>query len=240
MQNIKPLCFFLLQLLFFQSQNVVSQSDFKYNDLDNAYREEISVENKALTDRIKKLPPEVIDLNAKIAQSLRENNVDNALKYATVMDSIYPNNADIKNFKGKMYAKMSNPILALKSFDEAIKIDPTNRWFYINKATVLADENLKKDALKVISELVGFFPNWSVGYNFKAAILKDLGKNEEALKTYDKAVKAEPKSAQIHCNRGDLYLLMKNQKQAIADYSKALEIQPTYVRAKEKLELLVK
>lgn len=240
MQNIKSLYFFLLLFLVFQPQNGWSQSELQYNDFDNAYKEEMSTENKALTDRINNFPIEVINLNIKIAGALREKNFDTALMYAIKMDSIFPNNADIKNFKGKMYAKLSNTTLALKSFDEALKIDPKNKWFYINKATILADENHKDEALEVIMKLNTLFPNWSIGYNFKAAILNDLGRSKEALKAYDKAVVAEPKSAQILCNRGDLYLLLKKQEEAQADYGKAIEIQPSYNRAKEKLALLVK
>ncbi len=241
MKNTRLIYYLLLLCIVFASQKLSSQPDkIQYNDLDNAYKEEIILENKALAERIKKFSQDAIAINTKIAQTLREKNYKLAFKYALKLDSIYPNNADIKNFEGKMQANLLDTTVSLKLFDEAIKLNPNNKWFYINKATVLADQNKKQEAIKTIEVLNKLFPNWSIGYNVKAALFSDLGSIRQALKAYKKAIECEPKSAQICTNRGDFYLLQNNQKQAITDYENALKIQPNYTRAQEKLKIVLK
>ena len=227
---------FLLFILIFGNRLLFSQTaDLKFDDLDTAYKNEVAIENKALTERIANLPKQVIEINKKIAQSLRLKNYQEALQFANTMDSIVPKNADIKDFKGKMYALLNNTFMALQFFDAAISLNKKNKWFYIHKATLLSEENSNEKALQTLTKLAKVYPNWSIGYNVQASILRNLGKNTESLAAYNKAILSEPKSAQIYTNRGDLYLLLNDKNKAILDYKNALQLEPDYKRASEKV-----
>ncbi|KIX21663.1 hypothetical protein SY27_08200 [Flavobacterium sp. 316] len=230
--------YLIVFLLFLNSHNLSSQS---LNDtFDNIYLKELNFENIALKERIKNFPDDAKMLNSRIAQELRDKDYTSALQLTITLDSILPNNADVKNFKGKMYYKLNNIDSALTSFDEAIQLDGTNKWFYLNKAGLLSDTNMYYKALQTIEDLLKIAPNWGIAYNSKAILLLSFNQDEEAMLNYNIALEKEPKSAQILTNRGDLFLKMRNKKQAILDYKKALEVQPDYIHAKEQLELLSK
>lgn len=236
--KIKKYC--ILFLLFFSIPFFGQENSPAISDFDNAYLQEIKLENAALTARIKTFPQNIQDLNKQVSQAIRNGNDAKALEIAHEMDKLYPNNADIKNFIGKRQAKALDYKNALKNFDEALNLNDKNKWFYVNKATVQAENNQFEEALKTCEKLIGLFPNWSIGYNLKAAFLNDLNQQNEALKAYELAIMAEPKSALVLTNRGDLYVQISKDKEAIADYKKALEIQPDYLRAKEKLDAITK
>lgn len=223
----------MLAIFLLFSLSVLGQNK---EDFDDAYIREMKVENNELSNRIKSLPLIFKQTNTQISMAIRAEDYPTALKLALKLDSLYPNNPDVKNFSGKMLAKVGNINAAIASFDKAIKLNPNNKWFYINKAGILADNDRKEEALKTIEKLNILFPKWSIGYNYKGALLHSLGKNKEALKAYSSAVNNEPKSALILSNRGDLYLYLKDNVKALDDYKKALAIQPDYSRAKLKID----
>lgn len=222
---------FIISLLLFL-QTITSQ---KNSQLDYAYTQEASNENIELKRRISLLPQEAININSLIAQSIRSKDYYKALKYANELDSIVPNNPDVKNFKGKLFIILKDNTNALLSFQDAIKLNPNNKWFHINYVGLLSEINEFEKALTAIDTLIALFPNWSIAYNLKGGILQSLYKDKEALKIYDKAVQCDPKSALIYTNKGDLNIKLNNKNQAILDYKSALEIQPDYKLAKERL-----
>lgn len=230
----------ILLLLFPAIQIFAQEIKPAVSDFDNAYLQEIKKENEALTARIKTFPANIQDLNKQVSQAIREKDDKKVLVLALEMDKSFPNNADINNFLGKRYVKDSEYVEAIKKFDEAIKLDKNNKWFYVNKATAQAENNQIEEALKTVETLIALDQNWSIAYNLKASFLREMNLQKEALDAYEKALSSEPKSAQILTNRGDLYLELSKQKEAKADYKKALEIQPDYNLAKEKLKAVGK
>lgn len=203
---------------------------------DNAYRNEMKAENTALTERIKAESEKFQQLNTEAGSYMRTQNYNAALQTALKMEGLSPKNADVKHFKGKLYAALNKYAEAIESFDSAIKLNANNKWFYLNKATVQADNNRVQDALETIGLLIKKYPQWSIGYNLKAAFLHSLDKDKEALEAYGDAIKTKPESAQVLTNRGNLYLELGQKEKAKADYKKALAIQPDYAGAIEALE----
>ncbi|NJM79741.1 MAG: tetratricopeptide repeat protein [Flavobacterium sp.] len=223
---------YIISLFLFFSHAIVSQNN---SQLDYAYSQEVSQENNELKQRISLLPKEAININFLIAQSIRKKDYYEAMKYANQLDSVVPNNPDVKNFKGKLFIILKDNSNALFSFEEAIKLNPNNKWFHINYVGLLFENNEFDKALNAINNLITLFPNWSIGYNLKGGILQSLNRDEEALVIYKKAVKCEPKSALIYTNKGDLNSKLNNKNQAILDYKNALEIQPDYKLASDRL-----
>lgn len=222
---------FILSLLLFL-QTIISQNN---SQLDDAYTQEASYENSELKKRISLLPQEAIDINTLIAQSIRSKDYSKAMEYANQLDSIVPNNSDVKNFKGKLFVILNDTENALVAFENAIQLEPNNKWFHINYIGLLSENNEFEKALNAVDSLIKLFPNWSIGYNLKGGILQNLNEEKEALKVYDKAVQCNPKSALIYTNKGDLNIKLNNKNQAILDYKNALKIQPDYKLASDRL-----
>lgn len=230
--------FYTAVFLLLTLQMFCQEEKYAISDFDNAYLKEIKTENSELSSRIKTFPQDIQELNKQVSHAIRANDDAKVLELAYEMDKKYPNNADIKNFIGKMQSKALDYNAALKSFDEAIKINAKNKWFYVNKATVQAENKQLEEALKTAESLISLYPNWSIGYNLKASFLHVLNQQSESLRIYGLAIMAEPKSALIYTNRGNLYQEISKQKEAVSDYKKALEIQPDYQRASEKLKAI--
>ena len=210
------------------------------NEFDEVYKKEIQEENRALSQRIEKLPAEIISINNEIKIALRNSDFSKAFDLGVEMDKKLPKNDDIKNFLGKMSVKLGNSNRAISYFDEALKINPSSKWLYINKIAVLSETGKNEEALQVVTDLIEKNPNWFISYNVKGSILLNSDKKEEALKAFSRALEIEPNSAQVLTNRGNLYLDRKEIQKAIADFEKALQVQPNYEPARIKLNYLVK
>lgn len=222
-------------LIFFwiiYASNAYSQSrKYQKEDLDNAYKEAAIIENKELSERIKKFPEKARIINREIAQAVRENNYIKAIQLTKKMDSIHPNNSDIQHFLAKMYVKIGEVNSAQMTFEKAIQLKSGNRWIYSNYATFLAEKGEMGKALEVLAETNKLFPDWSIAYNIIASIKIHQGKLDQAEKNYDLALKREPKSALIITNSGDLYYELGKKEKALERYQEALAIQPNFIRA---------
>lgn len=225
----------IYMILLFCTTLQAQQNGYGLNDLDNAYIQEMMTENSQLTERINSQPSSFQELNAKASQAIQGKDFSRALAVAQQMETEYPKNPDVKNFKGKMQSKLGDNTAAVQSFGQALALNDDNKWFYINKATAEAESNLIPQALQTIETLIKKYPQWSIGYNFKAALLHIKKKNKEAFLAYNSAVNAQPASAQILTNRGDLYLETGDKAKARDDYKAALAIQPDYKRAATQL-----
>jgi tetratricopeptide (TPR) repeat protein len=232
LENMKKI-YVYIQLLFLICSSL--QGQVSISDLDNAYNNEIKAENTSLSARIKQLPANFQALNEQARQAIKNKDYSQALSVAIEMEIQYPANADVKNFKGKMQVATGDKGKAIRSFSEALVLEPGNKWFYINKAAAQTENGMLQDALQTINDLTSRYLEWSIGYNFKAALLHALDKNDEALSAYETAIRNNPKSAQILTNRGDLYLQLGDRTKALQDYNSALAIQPDYQRAKSKI-----
>ncbi|CAB3898621.1 tetratricopeptide repeat protein [Achromobacter ruhlandii] len=209
-------------------------------EFDNAYQAELAAESAALRARIQQWPAPLREMNQQISAALRGNDPAQAQaqRIAEALSQRDPGNADVRNFLGKLQTVNGQPAAALERFDEAIRLDPDNRWFYVNKAGVQAELRDLPSALATARSLTQRYPQWSIGLNLEAALLDGLGRTADALKTYERAVAAAPPSAQILTNQGMLQRRLGRQADARASYEAALRLQPGYSRAAAELASL--
>lgn len=207
-------------------------------EFDNAYRAELAAESAALRARIQQWPAPLQEMNQQISAALRANDPAQAQRIAEALSQRDPANADVRNFLGKLQSVNGQPAAALERFDEAIKLNPDNRWFYVNKAGVQAELRDLPNALATTRALTTRYPQWSIGLNLEAALLDGLDHTAQALKAYERAVAATPPSAQILTNQGMLLRRLGRQADARASYEAALRLQPGYSRAAAELASL--
>lgn len=207
-------------------------------EFDNAYKAELAAESAALRARIQQWPAPLQEMNQQISAALRANDPEQAQRIAEDLSRRDPGNADVRNFLGKLQSVNGRPDTAVARFDEAIKLNPDNRWFYVNKAGVQAELRDLPNALATARTLTARYPHWSIGLNLQAALLDGLDRMPEALATYEQAVAATPPSAQILTNQGVLLRRLGRQADARASYDAALRVQPGYARAKAELASL--
>jgi tetratricopeptide (TPR) repeat protein len=232
MKNLLIILFFFLISQFFYGQGL----DFK--DFDDVFKNELVADNNALKARISNFPQIAKEINSKISAQVRNQNFKQALYFANQLDSILPNNADVKNFIGKMNLKLLNYDDALISFLAAIKLAPENKWLYVSTIGLLSEMNRHEQSLLLLGDLIKLNDKWSFAYFLKATVLANYNKENLALLAFKKAISSEPKSAMIFVGMGDFYFKYGQPKQASDSYQIALQLQPDYLIAVERLKAI--
>lgn len=210
------------------------------SQLDHAYQAELRAESEALRARIQKLPPALQTLNSQVSAALRAGNRQEAQRVAEDMARQDPRNSDVKLFLGKLQGQQGNMPAALELIDQSIKLNPDNKWAYINKAGVQAERSDLPNALATTQALTTRFPDWSIGYNLQAALLDMMNREAEALDAYEKATRAKPASALILTNLGNLQRRLGRLDDARHSYEAALRVQPGYAPSEPQLASMPK
>ncbi len=203
--------------------------------LDEAYQSELQAESVALRARIQQMTPAMQELNTQVSAALRAGNRSQAQRVAEDMARLEPHNADVQLFLGKLHAQQGELPAALGRFDRTIALNPDNKWAYINKAGVQAEQSDFSNALDTTQKLIQRFPGWSIGYNLQASLLDAMNREADALAAYQQAVRAQPASALILTNLGNLQRRMGRLTDARRSYEQALRIQPRYALAESAL-----
>ncbi|KAJ1653766.1 TOM (translocase of outer membrane) complex component [Dispira simplex] len=103
--------------------------------------------------------------------------------------------------KGQVFFISNEFEHAIKEFEEAIKLDPTFIFPYIQLAVCQYKNGNASVAEAKFHEILAKFPDNSDVYNYYAEILADQRKFDEALTTFDKAVELDPDNAVAMVNK---------------------------------------
>lgn len=135
------------------------------------------------------------------------------------------------NNKGNALSKLNKKEYALKMYNEAINLDPSDPAVYGNKANVLLELERKEEALKMYSEAIKLNPNDPQLNNSKGVVLFELGflteNPEKKQKLYDEAVEFLKRAKSLNrdsvaYNLIEVFLLKK-------DFDNAFEELKTYI-----------
>ena len=116
---------------------------------------------------------------------------------------------------------------ALELYDAAIRLNPKNSAFYINRGSVKNSLNNTIGALDDYNKAIELNnPKDAIylAYSNRALIRMDEGNYIEAIKDCDKSIQINPNNSNSFTIRGDCYSKLNNKERAIANYNKAIEI----------------
>lgn len=116
--------------------------------------------------------------------------------------------------------------LALKAFEEAIKIKPDYAKAWINKSAVLGSLGRYEEAFKAAEKAIEIKPDDTLAWNNKSAALIRIGRYEEALKAAEKAIEIEPDNANAWSNESGALYHLSRYEEALKASDKAVEIKP--------------
>ncbi|EAL61181.1 tetratricopeptide-like helical domain-containing protein [Dictyostelium discoideum AX4] len=86
---------------------------------------------------------------------------------------------------------------AVKCFDQAIELDPSNHILYSNRSASLLALDKNEDALTDAKKAIELKPDWSKGYLRETNALYKLGRFEEAEKSAEAGLKIDPTNQQL-------------------------------------------
>lgn len=137
-------------------------------------------------------------------------------------------NADILyGCLGSILFQQGKSLLALKSYDKAILLNPLLALNHLNKALVLESLDRLDESLASCNKGIDLSPEIPNIYLSRAEIYKKKGEFEEAIKDYDHALTIDPNFVQALNNKGTLHSDLGNMNEALKNYENAIKINPS-------------
>ena len=128
----------------------------------------------------------------KVVEIFRNGNYQKVLEISDKLFSNYSIDPFLLNLKGMAEIKLNNFENSIKSFEEAIKINPDYIEAYNNLATTYINLGLFKKAISYLKKAILLKPDYANAYNNLASAQSDLGKYEDALESFNTLLKIKP------------------------------------------------
>lgn len=129
-----------------------------------------------------------------------------------------------KNGLEKM--KQGNYNEAITDFNSAIKENPTNIDYYLDRGYVFQNIEQYDNALKDYNKVIEIDNSDGSGYNNRGLLKRVLKDYDGALKDMDMAISIDPKNAVHIFNRGVLKVLTDDYISAMMDFNKTIMLDP--------------
>jgi tetratricopeptide (TPR) repeat protein len=160
-------------------------------------------------------------------------NIDDTLRAVDDHLKNSPDDASAWNTKGVLHAQKQEWGEALRSLDQAIRLDSSLALAYSNRGRILLSIGPEKasEALKSFNKALQLLPDNLDILRDKAVALRVLGKTEAELDCYRKLSESIKEEWGIWLRMGDLQLELGDFRQADVSYRTALELKDDLVPA---------
>lgn len=142
-----------------------------------------------------------------------------------------PRHFDALHLSGVIATQTKNPQKAVELIGKAIKINPDNADFYVNRGFALQELKQLNAALDSYDKAIAIKPDYVRAYYNRALVLQELKQLDAALASYDKAIVLKPDYAIAYSNRGVVLEGLKQLDAALASYDKAIALKPDFAMA---------
>lgn len=163
------------------------------------------------------------------------NESDKAIEFFQLAIQLNAQDPDFHNSLGICLKKHKLDFeQALKCFQKACSLDPTNSLFYYNQGEVLNLLDKYPEAIDCIDKSLEIDSNNSECYYLKANTLIELyniNKETEnylkdAIDNYEKSIELNPNDADYYIGLGNAYYFHKNMRKALNCFKKTIELNP--------------
>ncbi len=159
--------------------------------------------------------------------ALATNDPAEALKILNKLQSKYSENESFLQKLGLVYDRLNLLDDAVRAYQHALKIDPTNGIGWTNLALTYVRlhrfDEAKDAATQAVKQSPDFGPAWGVlGYSYQQA-----GRPTDAADALQKAAKLTPKDPDIWRNLSDIYAQLNESAKSQEARDKVAELSPT-------------
>jgi cellulose synthase operon protein C len=165
---------------------------------------------------------------ARAARALR------ALGRALDANDVYRDAADgardnpaIQTAWGDLFLEKFKPGEAMKSYQDALKVDPRYTPALLGSARALSDQN-PPEAIKLAQKVLEINPSSVDAHVFLAEEAADAGRRDDARKTLQLALNVNPSSLAAHSLLAGLAFVEDKKEEQAAAIAKVLAINPRY------------
>lgn len=143
--------------------------------------------------------------------------------------NVKPNLIDAYIMLGVVYARNKNFEAALKSTNDALKIDSTSFEAINNLSRMHAALGDTEEELNDLTLLVARNPKLANAWSNKAYFYLKTRQYDSAIQYYTKAIELNPKDYRNYVNRGMCHGYEGDTDIELEDYTKAIDIAPNYL-----------
>jgi len=127
---------------------------------------------------------------------------------------------------------------AIKSYKEAISIDPDYAKAYYNLAGTLQDMNEFEDSIENYKKSLEIEPNFAEAHNNLGNVCRELGELEEAVTSYQRAIVINKNYVEAIFSLGVVLQSLDNSD-AIECFKKTIKIKPDFAEAHNNLGIVL-
>jgi len=158
-----------------------------------------------------------------------------SLEYGNSLLLKFSSQAIILNILGATYTALEKYKVAIKQYQAALKIDPTNPQVHNNLGLTFKKIKDYSNAKKSFNKAIEFKPSFSEAYNNLGLTCKEMKQYDEALEKLNKAILLNSKYFEAIYNKGNLLAEQGQHDQAIKCYKNSIQINPNYYDAYNNL-----
>lgn len=134
--------------------------------------------------------------------------------------------------RGTSYAMKRQLSVALKDFDEAIRLKPDFAAAISQRGTIYGEMDEPARAVQDFDLAIKLDPTKAGGFANRGVAHAKLGQLQLAIEDFSQAIKLEPDNAVDFENRGNAYATIGQFDRAIQDYDQALKLEPALTEAR--------
>jgi tetratricopeptide (TPR) repeat protein len=163
----------------------------------------------------------------EIIQNKKETTANIAKAYNYRGDAYESKSSAINyNYQTYSYDKKASYKLAFADYDEAIRLDPTNTFFFERRASLYQQTGAFDRAIADCNRIIELNPGY--GYEFRARTYSREHDFKRSLADFNEAIRLRPKDVDLVDARANIYAHLKDYDGAIATYNETIKRDPTW------------
>jgi len=178
-------------------------------------------------------------LNVAAAAAYAQGWPGEAEKYWRLALDIKPDDADVHNNLGLLYADSGRFVLAEAAYRQALAAAPGHADACNNLAVLLGKLARRDEAEMAYRQALRIRPDYAAAHNNLGSLFHDMGRFPEAEAAFRQALAIQPEYAEAHYNLGILLAALNRAEEAEAAYRRALALRPAYAEAHSNLGVLL-
>lgn len=155
---------------------------------------------------------------------------DSVLKMKEIAEQII-DPAQIYRYRGSAYLQKHNYDLAIADYNQAIKLDPIDKWAFYDRGVAYSAQGNYDQAIADATQVIRLDPTSADAYYTRGLDYLNKADILSALADFNQAISRNPNHTDAYFARGLLFKGESDYDLAIRDYNKTIELAPSYACA---------